>query len=152
MKTWQNLNIWEWHWLIRTANKKKLWGTFGKRLLPFGERLLPSGAKVLYFCLLYKSVESKLYKTVHCLICMGVKLCLAHEWENVAWGVLRKVFGPKREDTHDGRENCTVSCRSADVVRVRKWRRMRWARYVLRKGEDLQTWLWLENMKKLGGL
>jgi hypothetical protein len=34
--------------------------------------------------------------------------------------VLRKVFGPKREDTHDGRENCSVSCCSGDVFMVRK--------------------------------
>jgi len=65
--------------------------------------------------------------------------------------VLREVFGTKSEDTHDGRENCRVSCYSADVIKMGKWR-VRWARYVVRKGEDMQTWLWLENVKELGGL
>jgi len=51
---------------------------------------------------------------------MDVKLCLAHEGKSVACGVLKEVLGSKREDTHDGRENCRVSCCSVDVVRVRK--------------------------------
>jgi hypothetical protein len=46
---------------------------FGERLLPFGELLLPSGAKVLYSCLLYNSVEVKMYKTVQLSVLCGCK-------------------------------------------------------------------------------
>jgi hypothetical protein len=35
-------------------------------------------------------------------------------------GVLRKIFEPKRKDTHNSSENGSVSCCCADVIKGRK--------------------------------
>jgi hypothetical protein len=143
---WQNLNILEWHWQIKTANREKLWGTFSERLLPFGERLLPFGAKHLVFL---SAVEVKEYRMIQLpvVLCGCEALfptwreeCSLRVFEN---GVLREVFGPKSEETHDG---SLVRCCWAAVIRVMKSRRMRWARHVVRKerkcrhGFGWKTW------------
>ena len=54
--------------------------------------------------------------------------------------VLRRVFGPKRDEVtgewrklHNEELN-DLYC-SPDIVRVIKWRRMRWARHVARMGK-----------------
>ena len=45
--------------------------------------------------------------------------------------VLRRVFGPKR----DGVTGEWINLHNAIIVRVVKWRRMRWAGHVARMGE-----------------
>ena len=55
--------------------------------------------------------------------------------------VLRRIFGPKRDEvTGDWRrlhnEELNVLYCSPDIVRVIKWRRMRWAGHVARMGEE----------------
>lgn len=85
---------------------------------------------VLYSCLLYKSVKVKLYKTVQLPF-----LCVCHmKGRMVENGVLRKVFGPKRKDTHGDKENCDVSCCLAGVIEGG----VRGTRCVARKGEDMR--------------
>ena len=56
--------------------------------------------------------------------------------------VLRRIFGPRRDEvTGDWRrlhnEEINVLYSSPNIVRVIKWRRMRWAGHVARMGEKL---------------
>ena len=55
--------------------------------------------------------------------------------------VLRRIFGPRRDEvTGDWRrlhnEELNVLYCSPNIVRVIKWRRMRWAGHVARMGEE----------------
>jgi hypothetical protein len=55
--------------------------------------------------------------------------------------VLRRIFGPRRDEvTGDWRrlrnEEINVLYSSPNIVRVIKWRRMRWAGHVARMGEE----------------
>jgi hypothetical protein len=53
--------------------------------------------------------------------------------------VLRKAFGPKRDDVRGSGEDCTlrsfVLYSSPNIIRVIKSRRMRWAGHVAGTGE-----------------
>jgi hypothetical protein len=53
--------------------------------------------------------------------------------------VLRRIFGPKREEDGSGRKLCNDEIHnlysSSNIVRVIKSRRMRWAGHVARMGE-----------------
>jgi len=67
--------------------------------------------------------------------------------------VLRRIFGPKRDEvTGDGRklyneELYDVYC-SPNIVRVIKWRRMRWAGHVARMGRgEVYTRFWWGNLR-----
>jgi hypothetical protein len=73
--------------------------------------------------------------------CMGLSLTLGEEHRLRVFGqrVLRKVFGPKREEDgtwtilHNDELHSLYS--SLNIVRVIKSRRMRWAGHVARMGE-----------------
>ena len=68
--------------------------------------------------------------------------------------VLRKIFGPTRDEiTGDWRklhneELNDLYC-SLSIVRVIKWKRMRWARNVARMGEaEVYTGFWWRNLSE----
>ena len=59
--------------------------------------------------------------------------------------VLRRIFGPRRDEVtgewrrlHNEELNDLYS--SPNIVRVIKWRRMRWAGYVARMGEEREVY------------
>jgi hypothetical protein len=75
---------------------------------------------------------------------MDVKLGLSLWERNIDWGffenrVLRKIFGPKREEDGSWRKLHNDELRnlysSPNIVRVIKSRRMRWVGHVARMGE-----------------
>ena len=96
--------------------------------------------------LLFKNLKIKIYRTIILPIvlygCENWSLTLREErklrvFENM---VLRRIFGPRREDVigewrrlHNKELN-DLYC-SPYIVRVIKWRRMRWAGHVARMGE-----------------
>jgi len=58
---------------------------------------------VLSSILLYKYIKLKYTNTFSLLFCVGVKLGRSHCGRNVDWGVfenrvLRRIFGPKRDE------------------------------------------------------
>ena len=60
--------------------------------------------------------------------------------------VLRRIFGPRREEvTGDWRRSHNEELNdlycSPNIVRVIKWRRMRWAGHVARMGEEYKTFI-----------
>jgi hypothetical protein len=65
--------------------------------------------------------------------------------------VLRKIFGPKREDDGSWRKlhNDDLHClyASPNIVRVIKSRRMRWAGHVARMGKGRPRRRWEDNIK-----
>jgi len=97
--------------------------------------------------LLSKNLKIKIYRT----IILPVVLCGCETWslilneerklrvfENV---VLRRIFGPRWDEVtaewrrlHNEELNDLYS--SPNIVRVIKWRRMRWAGHVTRMGEE----------------
>ena len=103
------------------------------------QNLLSSG-------LLSKNVNIKIYRTIILPVvlywCGTWSLTLKeehrpNEFENK---VLRRIFGPKRDGVtgewrklHNEKLNDLYS--SPNIVRVIKWRRMRWAGHVARMGE-----------------
>jgi len=97
--------------------------------------------------LLSKKLKIKIHRTiilpVVLYVCETWSLTLREErklrvFENM---VLRRIFGPRRDEvTGDWRrllnEELNDFYCSPDIVRVIKWRRMRWAGHVARIGED----------------
>jgi len=97
--------------------------------------------------LLTKNLKIKIYRTVILLVvlygCETWSLTLREErklsvFENM---VLRRIFGPRRDEVrgewwrlHNEELNDLYS--SPNIVRVIKWRRMRWAGHVARMGEE----------------
>jgi hypothetical protein len=68
--------------------------------------------------------------------------------------VLRRIFGPKRDEVREewrklhSEELNDLYC-SPNIVRVIKWRRMRWAGHVARiGGGEVCTGFWWGNMRK----
>jgi hypothetical protein len=97
--------------------------------------------------LLSKNLKIKIYRTIILPVvlygCETWSLTLREErrirvFENM---VLRRIFGPRRDETtgewrrlHNEELN-DLYC-SPNIVRVIKWRRMRWAGHVARMGEE----------------
>jgi hypothetical protein len=88
-----------------------------------------------------KNLKVKIYKTVIFPVvlygCETWSLTLGEEqrlrvFEN---RVLRRIFGPKREEDGSWRKLRNDEIHSLNIVRVIKSRRMRWARHVARRGE-----------------
>ena len=50
--------------------------------------------------------------------------------------VLRRIFGPRRDEVTGNNEELNDLHSSQNIVRVIKWRRMRWAGHVARLGEE----------------
>jgi hypothetical protein len=95
--------------------------------------------------LIYKNLKIKIYRTV----IFPVMLYGCETW-SLTWGeerrprvfenrVLRRIFGPKREEDGSWRNLHNDELRSLysspNIVRVIKSRRMRWAGHVARMGE-----------------
>ena len=96
---------------------------------------------------LSKNLNIKVYRTIILPVvlygCETWSLILREErklrvFENM---VLRRIFGPRRDEVtgewrrlHNGELN-DLYC-SPNIVRVIKWRRMRWAGHVARMGEE----------------
>jgi hypothetical protein len=85
---------------------------------------------------------------------MGAKLGLSHRLKVFENRVLRKIFGPKREEDVSWRklhnEELHGLYSSANFVRVIKSRKMRWAGHVARMGEgkgEVFTGFWLGGPK-----
>jgi hypothetical protein len=86
-------------------------------------------------------VKIKMYKTIILPVglygCKTLSLTLREEhrlrvFEN---RVLRRIFGPKRDEMTDGWRKLHGLYSSPSIVRVIKARRMRWAGHVARMGE-----------------
>jgi hypothetical protein len=116
-----------------------------KSRLNSGNAWYYSVQNLLSSCLISKNLKIKIYKIVILPVvlygCETWSLTLREEhklrvFEN---RVLRKIFGPKREEDgswrklHNDEFNSLYS--SPNTVRVIKSRRMRWARHVARMGE-----------------
>jgi hypothetical protein len=69
-------------------------------------------------------------------------------------GVLRRIFGPKRDEvTREWRKRHNEELHdlycSPNIVRIIKWRRMRWARHVARMGgSEAYTGFWWGNLRE----
>jgi hypothetical protein len=101
--------------------------------------------------LLSKNLKIKIYRNIVLPVvlygCKTWSLTLREErklrvFENM---VLRRIFGPRRDEVtgewrrlHNEELN-DLYC-SPTVVRVIKWRRMRWAGLVVRKGEERRVY------------
>jgi hypothetical protein len=67
--------------------------------------------------------------------------------------VPRRIFGPKRDEVtggwrklHNEKLHDLYSLPSTRIIRIIKWRRMRWAGHVARRGEERNAYrLWVEN-------
>jgi hypothetical protein len=68
--------------------------------------------------------------------------------------VLRRIFGPKRDEETGGcrnlhNEELHSLCSSPDIIRVIKSRRLRWAGHVARMGAmKVRRTFWLESLKE----
>ena len=108
--------------------------------------MLSFGAESLVFRLLSKNLKIKIYRTIILPVvlygCETWSLILREEtklrlFENM---VLRRIFGPRRDEvTGEWRrlhyeELNDLYC-SPNIVRVIKWRTMRWAGHVARMRE-----------------
>jgi hypothetical protein len=87
---------------------------------------------------------------------MGAKLCLSLWGRNIDRGflrtVLRRIFGPKREEDGSWRklhnDELHILYSSPNIIRVIKSRRMRWAGHVARMGmREVFTGFWLGGPK-----
>jgi hypothetical protein len=118
-----------------------------KSRLNSGNACYHSVRSLLSFCLLSRNVKVKIYKTTILPVilygCETWSLTLREEhrlkvFEN---RVLRRVFGPKRDEVmgewrklHNEELHSLYS--SPDIIRQVKSRRMRWAGHVARMGEE----------------
>jgi hypothetical protein len=109
--------------------------------------LLSFGAEPFVFRVaIQKFKDQDMYRTIILPVLYGCEtwsLILRKErklrvFENM---VLRRIFGPRRDEVtgkwrrlHNEELNDLYS--SPNIVRVIKWRRMRWARHVARMGEE----------------
>jgi len=101
--------------------------------------------------LLSKNLKIKIYRTIILPVvlygCETWSLTLREErklrvFENM---VLRRIFGPRRDEvTGEWRRLHNVELNglycSPNIVRVIKWRRMRWAGHVARMGEEREVY------------
>jgi hypothetical protein len=101
---------------------------------------------LLSSCLLSRNVKIKIYKTIILpVVLYGCEtLCLTlreeHRLRLFESRVLRRIFGPKRDEVTGGwrklhNEELRGLYSSPSIVRVVKARRMRWAGHVARMGE-----------------
>jgi hypothetical protein len=101
--------------------------------------------------LLFRNVKIKIYKTI--ILPMGLYGCETwsltirkeHRLRVFENRVLRRIFGPKRDEMTGGwinmhNEELRGLYSSLSIVRVIKARRMRWARHVARMGEVRDTY------------
>jgi hypothetical protein len=116
-----------------------------KSRLNSGNAFYYSVQNLLSSCLISKNLKIKIHKTVILPValygCETWSLTLGDEhrlrvFEN---SVLRKIFGPKREEDGSWRKSLNDELHdlysSPNIVRVIKARRMRWAGHVVRMGE-----------------
>jgi hypothetical protein len=118
-----------------------------KSRLRSGNACYYSAQNLLSSRLLSKNLKIKIHRTIVLPVvlygCETWSLTLREErrlreFENK---VLRRIFGPRRDEvTGDWRrlnnEEINVLYSSPNIVRVIKWRRMRWAGHVARMGEE----------------
>ena len=88
---------------------------------------------------LFKNSKIKIYKTTLLVVKHGLILieeCRVRIFEN---RILRRIFGPKRDENWEWRilhnEELQSLCRSHNIVRKIKSTRLRWASYVVRMEE-----------------
>jgi hypothetical protein len=129
-----------------------------KSRLNSGNACYYSVQNLLSSCLTSENLKMKIYKTVILPVvlygCETWSLTLREEhrlrvFEN---RVLRKIFGPKREEDGSWRklhnDELHDLCSSLNIVRVIKPRRMRWEGHVFRMGRgELFTGFWLGSPK-----
>ena len=118
-----------------------------KSRLKAGNACYHSVQNLLSSRLLSRKLKIKIYRTIILPVflygCEAWSLTLREErklrvFENM---VLRRIFGPRRDEvTGEWRrlhnEELRDLCSSPNIVRVIKWRRMRWAGHVPRMGEE----------------
>jgi hypothetical protein len=67
--------------------------------------------------------------------------------------VLRRIFGPKRDEVTGGSKNCILrslySPPSTSIIRMIMLRRMRWAWNVARMGRGIHIEYWWESQKEI---
>jgi len=120
-------------------NKKSSHKTLISALLkkPLSNHLLYQDCPVtlVFAC---KTEISVIYTKFHCAVLIKVKIRKLMVFENK---VLRRIFGPRRDEVtgewrrlHNEELN-DLYC-SLNIVRVIKWRRMRWAGHMARMGKE----------------
>jgi hypothetical protein len=106
--------------------------------------------KILFFCLLYNDVKTKIYTN----IILPVTWCGCETWSLMLKEprlkmfenrVLRGIFGSKREEVKGSwrklhNEEFNSLCSSPNVIRMIKSRTMRWSGRVARAGEMINKY------------
>jgi len=101
-------------------------------------------------CLLSKNVKIKIYKSIILPVVLygceawSVTLREEHQLSLFETRVLRKIFGPKREEVLEGcrrlhNEDLHNLCASPNIIRVIKSRGMRWTGCLAHMGEMRYT-------------
>jgi len=118
-----------------------------KSRLKLGNACYHSVQNLLSSRLLSKNLKIKIYRTIILLVVLygcetwSLTLREEHRLRMIENKVLRRVFGPKRDEvTGEWRRLCNEELNDLyslpNIVRVEKSRRMRWTGHVARIGED----------------
>jgi hypothetical protein len=117
-----------------------------KRRLSSGNASYHSVQSLLSSCLLWKNLKMRIYKTIILLMVLygcetwSVTLMEEHRLRMFENKVLRRIFGPKRDEVMGGRrkqhnEELHDLYFSPSIIRIIRSNRMRWMGHLARMGE-----------------
>ena len=109
---------------------------------------------LLSFSLLSENLKNKIYRTIILpVVLYECETGLLTLWEERRLRVLRRIFGPKRDEVtgewrKQNNEEFNDLYSSPNIVWVTKSRRVRWAGHVARMGGHAYTGFWWENLRE----